>query len=350
MGNIPTFNIGDLELKLIQGGMGIGISGANLARAVSDERGLGVIASVELGALKGYPGKPADANSEAFRDEIRKARELTDGPIGVNIMRALTEYERLVDVAVKEDVDVIITGAGPALKLPKYIPEDSNTKIIPIVRGAREAEKFSKVWKRLGRAPAALIVEGPKAGGHLAYTVEELADPDFVNSFLEKSIGEVAEVAANYGNIPVIAAGGIFYGGDIARALEWGASGVQMGSRFVCTDECDASREFKEAYLASTPEDFVIIKSPVGMPGRALKNDFIDRSHEVRCLYNCLSTCNPKEAPYCIANALISAQRGDLDNGFVFAGTNAYLCKDIVPVSELFERLENEYEAGKMSA
>jgi nitronate monooxygenase len=340
---IPKFNIGELEIKLIQGGMGVGISGARLASAVANCGGAGIIASVGLGTLKNFPGRYVQANIDGLKSEIKKARDLSDGVIGVNIMRALTNYKETVQASIEEGVHIIITGAGPALDLPDYIGS-SNVKIIPIVNSSKGADTYCRVWEKRGHSPDAIIVEGPKAGGHLAYTLEQLNNPNYVEKALSEIVQDVSETVKKYNDIPVIAAGGIFYGGDIIKANEWGAKGVQMATRFVCTDECDAHYNLKKAYLDVNEDGLMIIKSPVGLPGRAIINDFLQKTHDVKCNYHCLKTCKPNESPYCIADALINAYNGNLEEGFAFAGLNAHKCHEIISVAKLFEKLEHEYK------
>lgn len=353
---IPTLKIGNLEVKLIQGGMGVGVSLSELASAVANEGGAGIIATVGIGALKGYPGSYVEANKAALADEIRKARSKTKGVVGVNVMHALTDYADLVRTAVEENVDLIISGAGIPKDLPSYL-NGKDIKLVPIVSSARLADMLCKAWggKLYNHFPDAIVVEGPKAGGHLGYSMEQLVDPDYVEHGLERIVPEVVEVVKKYEQmagraIPVIGAGGIFYGGDIARMHELGAAGVQMATRFVTTPECDADMKFKMEYVKSQKEDIVLIKSPVGMPGRAIDNQFLREVREGRkdfvCGYQCLKTCDPSKSPYCIAEGLFAAQKGELENGFAFCGTNAWRCKNIVPVKEVFRLLNEEYKQG----
>jgi len=353
LNNIPKIKLGNLEFNLIQGGMGVGISQENLAAAVANEGGAGIIASVGLGLL----GKYDRSDTEALRETIRAARRKTNGVIGVNIMHVLTNYEDQVKVAVEEGVDLIISGAGIPKNLPSFL-EEKNIKLLPIVGSARLANMLCKYWSnQYNHLPDGIIVEGPMAGGHLAYSKEQLADPNFVTYGLEEIVKEVVKAVEPFGKIPVIAAGGIFYGGDIKRFQEIGAAGVQMATRFVTTDECDADIRFKQAYLNSHPEDIIIIKSPVGMPGRAINNEFLRRvtrgeTVPTGCGYHCIKSCTPNESPYCIAQALINAQRGNLDKGFAFCGSNAYRTKEfgIVPVKQVFESLDREYVEGRTSS
>lgn len=347
--NFKDLIIGDLkiEIPIIQGGMGVRVSTAGLASAVSNEGGLGVIASVGLCEeewRQEYDYKKSSRTS--LVEIIRNVKQLTQKPFGVNIMCALTNYDDLVDAAQEEGVDVIISGAGLPLKLPSLI-KNNKTKLIPIVSSARAAELICSVWqRRYQRVPDALVVEGPLAGGHLGYSRDELNDGEHV--YLEKILQEVVFIAKKFEQnnvkMPVIAAGGIFDGQDIARVMRLGASGVQMATRFVCTHECDVALAYKEAYLAAKEEDIIIIQSPVGMPGRVISNDFVKKISngeriDFGCAYRCLITCDPKKVNYCIAKALVNASRGQMDKGFAMCGSNAHRIKRIVSVKELFAEL-----------
>jgi NAD(P)H-dependent flavin oxidoreductase YrpB (nitropropane dioxygenase family) len=359
--NLPKFKIGNLEINLIQGGMGVGISGNKLASAVANEGGAGIIASVGLGALFKYPGSYTKANQDALRDEISQARKKSNGVIGVNIMHALSDYVNLIKTSVEEKVDLIISGAGIPRDLPSYIGE-KDIKLIPIVSNVRVTEIIIKSWKRFNKLPDAIIVEGPKAGGHLGYDEEDLKNSSFVSRGLEKILKEVIEVTKKYGNIPVIAAGGLYDGSDIAYFTnkKISAAGVQMATRFVPTLECDASDKFKEEYLRATKENIIIIRSPVGLPGRAIKNKFLERVQnkerdKFKCTFKCLKTCDSIDAPYCIANALIEARDGNFTRGFAFVGANGYKCtpescldenKKFISVKTVVQRLSDEYNAA----
>lgn len=339
-----------IELPIIQGGMGVQVSSSSLASAVSNEGALGVIAAAALGE-ENQDGRYdyKERSRISLVKIIRNTREMTKRPFGVNIMCALTNYDDLVDTAQQESVDVIISGAGLPLRLPSLIKNDK-TKLVPIVSSARAAHIICSVWqRRYKRSPDAIVVEGPLAGGHLGYSREELHDSEHFN--LENILQEVLSAIREFGGrgvtIPVIAAGGIFDGKDISRVIRLGASGVQMATRFVCTHECDASLEYKKAYLSAKEEDIVIIQSPVGMPGRVVSNEFVKRISkgeriDFSCDYQCLSTCNPKEVNYCIFKALVNAARGNLDKGFVMCGSNAYRIKKIISVKELIAELVEE--------
>lgn len=339
-----------IEIPIIQGGMGVRVSASSLVSAVSNEGALGVIAAVGLGEESGDEKCDYKTRSRtALIDIIRETRNMTKNPFGVNIMYAITNYDDLVDATQAESVDVIISGAGLPLKLPSLI-KNNKTKLVPIVSSARAAHIICTAWqRRYKRLPDAIVVEGPLAGGHLGYSMEELNDSE--HFYLDKILQEVLSVVQEFGKdkerIPVIAAGGIFDGKDIARVIRLGASGVQMATRFVCTHECDASIKYKEAYLSAKKEDIVIIQSPVGMPGRVISNEFVKRISkgeriDFGCEYQCLSTCDPKKVNYCIAKALVNAYRGDLDNGFAMCGSNAYRIKKIISVKQLIAELVEE--------
>jgi len=348
-------HIGDLtvELPIIQGGMGIGVSMSGLAAAVANEGGVGVIAVAGLGMFEpDYLRNFIEANNRGLRKEIQKARELTNGVLGVNIMVALSNFAELVKTAISEGIDIIIAGAGLPLNLPEYLSKGSKTKLVPIVSSGRAAKILCAKWKeQYDYLPDAIVVEGPKAGGHLGFKRKQLDDPEFA---LEKLLPDVLEQVKYFEEkyhtkIPVIAAGGIFTGEDIKKIMDLGASGVQMGTRFVVTEECDASSKFKQTYIDSRKEDMEIIDSPVGMPGRAIRNEFIEKvsrgeKRPVKCPYHCLRTCNIKTTPYCIVSALLNGRKGNFYNGYAFAGANAYRTTKITTVKETMESLVSEYK------
>ncbi|HNW39629.1 MAG TPA: nitronate monooxygenase family protein [Candidatus Omnitrophota bacterium] len=344
--------IGNLKIQIpiIQGGMGVRVSNSSLVSAVSNEGVLGVIAAVGLGeevennALS-YPQRSV----VSFTESIRQTRAKTKNPFGVNIMCVLTNYEDLVNAAQDESVDVIISGAGLPLRLPSLI-KNKKTKLIPIVSSARAASIICSTWKRRYNClPDALVVEGPLAGGHLGYSLAELEDKENVSleNILQAVITVVKGFESGSKKIPVIAAGGVYEGKDIAKFIRLGASGVQMGTRFVCTHECDVAQEYKATYLAAKKEDIVVIKSPVGLPGRVILNEFVKRiiqgeRMDFNCQYHCLYTCDPKKVNYCIAKALLNASRGQMDKGFAMCGSNAYRIQKIISVKELISELVAE--------
>lgn len=351
--NWRGLHIGDLiaRIPIVQGGMGVGISLSGLASATANSGGIGVIAAAGIGLLE--PDGFRDfvgASIRALRREIRRARSLTKGILGVNIMVALTNFADMVRTAIEEEIDVIFCGAGLPVNLPEFLKAGIRTKLVPIVSSGRAAALIAKRWlEKFSYRPDAFVVEGPKAGGHLGFKKEQLEDVDFC---LEKLLPEVIAALAPFsdGNnpIPVIAAGGVYSGSDIHHLLSLGASGVQMATRFVATDECDAAPSFKKSFLDAKAGDLSIIASPVGLPGRALQNDFlaaVERGRHVpcNCPYHCIATCDPAKAPYCISLALLNAQKGRMDKGFAFAGLNASRVDKIVPVQELVDGLEQEF-------
>ena len=363
MNPFPALRIGDLSapLPIIQGGMSVGISLSGLASAVANEGGVGVIgtagiAMFDLDLSQGFD----EANNRALRTEIRRAREMIrgDGLLGVNIMVALTNFAELARTAIEEGVDFIFAGAGLPLSLPALATANMHTRLVPIISSGRAGRLIAKRWiEKYHYIPDAFVVEGPLAGGHLGFKREQIDDPAYA---LENLVPEVLEVTrdlekAHGKPIPVIAGGGVYTGADVLKFLQMGAAGVQMATRFVTTYECDASIEFKQAYIAADQEDIVIIRSPVGLPGRAIRNDFIDdvnagNRKPFQCPYHCIITCDCDNSPYCIALALINAQRGRLANGFAFCGSNAYRATEIVSVHEVIAALKAEYEEAVRTA
>jgi len=345
--------IGDLEIKvpIIQGAMGAMVSRASLASAVANYGGAGTIAGVGLGyGTEENETNFVKASREGLEREIRQAKELTKGIVGINILVALSNYEDLARTAVKERADFIISGAGLPLRLPKFVDGDL-IKLIPIVSSARATDIIIKTWKRrYNRLPDAIVVEGPMAGGHLGFRFEDLKSSS--ETRLENLVVDVLRIVKEYEkqlniSIPVIAAGGIFDGKDMAKLLRLGVHGVQIATRFVATFECLVADEFKELYLAAGEEDVVIINSPVGMPGRVIMTEFVDRILHggrvpIRCNYQCLKTCDPRTAPYCIAEALFNAVSGNLDEAVVFAGSNVSRVKKITFVKELMDEIVTE--------
>jgi nitronate monooxygenase len=355
---MPELRIGDLkaQLPIIQGGMGVGISLSGLASAVATEGGIGVIAAAGMGMLEpDFDTHFMEANIRALRREIKKARALTKGIIGVNIMVASSDFDNLLLAAVDEGADLILLGAGLPLKVPQILtPErmlEGKTKAVPIVSSDRAAAIILKSWEKYKCIPDAFVVEGPLAGGHLGFKKEQIADLDYR---LEKILPEVIDAVKPYEQrfgrqIPVIAAGGIYTGEDIYKFLNLGAAGVQMASRFVATRECDADTAFKMAYVNAKKSDMVIINSPVGLPGRAIRNQFLEdvsvgAKKPFKCPWKCLRTCDYVNAPYCICIALTNAKRGKLEDGFVFGGANAYRAERISSVKEIIHLLMDEYK------
>ena len=348
--NLQGLKIGNLISKypIIQGGMGVGVSMHNLAGNVAKEGGIGIISTADIGYQdEEFNKEPMKANLKAIGNEIEKAREIAPkGIIGVNIMVALNNYAEIVKECVKNKIDLIISGAGLPKDLPSFV-KGTKTKIAPIVSSGRAAKLISKVWmSKYDYVPDMIIIEGPEAGGHLGFKTEELTQENKpkLEDITKDVLKEVKEIENETGKeIPVVVAGGIFNGKDIAKFLKLGAKGVQIASRFVATKECDASEEFKQAYVKAKKEDIKIIKSPVGMPGRAIRNEFIKKveanKEKITKCYRCIKTCNPAETPYCITKALINAVKGNLDEGLIFCGSNVDKINKITTVKELMQEL-----------
>ena len=353
---MKTLKIGDLcaSVPIVQGGMGVGISLSGLASAVAREGGIGVISSAGLGVIySDYSKDYREASIWGLRQELRKAREKARGIIGVNVMVAMSNFADMVRTAVAEKADIIFSGAGLPLNLPSFLPEGAKTKLAPIVSSARAAGLLCRKWfSEFHYIPDAIVVEGPKAGGHLGYKPEQIDDAHFaLETVVPQVVAEVRAFEAEHDcHIPVIAGGGVYTGEDIYRILSLGAEGVQMGTRFVTTEECDADPAFKQSYLDATADDIEIIQSPVGMPGRAIRNSFLDRVKEglqrpKACPFDCIKTCDVTHSPYCIMLALYNAFRGRLQNGYAFCGANAWRAEKIQTVRELIASLKEEYDS-----
>lgn len=374
--SLKPLKIGNLVAKrpVIQGGMGVGVSLSSLAGAVAKAGGIGIISTAQIGFKDQDFGKnPMAANLRAIHSELKKAREKApQGILGFNIMVATKEYASYVKEAVKAGADVIISGAGLPIDMPKFVAEAENengdsekkerrTMIAPIVSSVKSALVICRMWDRkYHTAPDFIVVEGPCAGGHLGFSREQLtelgADTDHVAETFDepaydKEVRGIIEVVKGFAekykkHIPVITAGGIFDHKDVLHQFALGAEGVQAATRFVTTEECDADIAYKEAYINAKEEDIVIVKSPVGMPGRAIKNKFLERVSQVplkveRC-FRCLEHCNPATTPYCITKALINAAEGRIDEALLFCGSNAYRCEKIETVPEVMEALCGE--------
>lgn len=342
--------VGDLEIKvpIIQGGMGVRVSTSSLAAAVANCGAAGTIASVGLppDTAENRADVPKSCREHLLAD-IKKAKTLTRGVVGVNIMVALSNYEDISRATAKSGADYIISGAGLPLRLPEYT-EGSSIKLIPLISSARGAEVVFRTWKRrYNRIPDAVIVEGPLSGGHIGgNSLSELRAGQLTD--LGGSVKEVISVVSAYGkHIPVIAAGGIFDGKDMARFLRLGAKGVQIGTRFIATHECSAAEKYKQLFVDSDEKSLVYIQSPVGMPAKVIRTKFIDEMLQggrrpISCNYRCLRTCDPEKAPFCIAKALIDAVEGDIDNAVVLASSYVGRIKKIVSVKELIDEITSE--------
>lgn len=345
----------ELQVPIIQGGMGVGVSLGNLAGHVAKCGGLGVISSVNAGYnLPQFGSDSKGANFFALKNEIKKAKTIANGSglVGVNIMTAVSNYEETAKIAAEAGADVIISGAGLPLKLPEYI-EGADTMFAPIVSSGKAAallcRNYSKKYKRL---PDFFVLEGHMAGGHLGFSYEELTSHTAKNN--EALLTEVLEAVKPYEEeagrpIPVFVAGGVFDGKDMAHFMKLGAAGVQIGTRFIATEECDAHENFKMMMVNAKEEDVRIIASPVGMPARALYTPLLKRLEEgerfraLRC-NSCLTACKKGDnIPYCISRALIEAVQGNTEDGLFFCGENVHRIEKIVTVQELMKELVTEW-------
>lgn len=347
--NIKPLKIGNLIAKvpIIQGGMGVGVSLSNLAGNVAKNGAIGVISAAHAGYMEeDFESNTLKANLRGLAKHIKKAKEISsNGLIGVNVMVAMNNYVEHVKAAIEAGADLIISGAGLPLNLPEII-EGSSIKIAPIVSSSKAAKVILNYWKKhFNKTANAVIVEGPLAGGHLGFKANNLNDE--IKNFDNNVISIIKEVK-NFENefnttIPVVVAGGVFTHDDMIKYLNLGASGVQVATRFVATHECDAHINFKNAYVNCTKEDIELTISPVGMPGRAIRNKLTETLKKERIkitkCYNCLIPCNPANTPYCISSALINSVKGDVENGLVFCGGNAHRINKIVSVKELMDEL-----------
>ena len=349
--------IGNLHIPIpiIQGGMGVGISLSGLAVAVANQGGVGVISAAGLSYVHRNPALDfLQANIEGLKKELRLAKEKTEGIIGVNIMVAMSNFADLVRTAIAEKADIIFSGAGLPMGLPDFLTPGSQTKLVPIVSSGRAAQIICTKWKATyDYLPDAIVVEGPKAGGHLGFKNNQIEDAHYsLEELIPAVVKDVKVFEDTYQvEIPVIAAGGIYSGKDIYNILQKGAKGVQIGTRFVTTVECDASMGFKQSYINASENDIEIIQSPVGMPGRAVRNDFIEKVKQgskrpIKCPHHCIRTCDVSSSPYCIISALYNAYKGNMKSGYAFAGTNAYLATKITSVKEIFQELIDGFQTA----
>lgn len=313
---LPELRIGRLKsvLPIIQGGMAVRISTASLAAAVANEGGIGIIAASGM-------------SSQELKEEIRKARALSAGIIGINVMYAVSAFAELFKTALQEGIDLVVSGAGFSRDMFTW-GKEAQIPVVPIVSTA----KLAKISEKLGAQ--AVIVEGKEAGGHLGTTC---------------SVAEIVPEVKKSVSIPVIAAGGIVEGQDIVRAFNYGADGVQLGIRFAASEESNAAQNLKEFYVNSGKEDIVLIDSPVGLLGRALRNEFTEKliSGQIAPIRKCKQCLKKCTGNFCIMTALKNAQQGNLKDGLVFAGEFIEKIKRIMPVKEIIRTLLEEVEASQ---
>jgi nitronate monooxygenase len=346
-----------VQFPIVQGGMGVGISWDKLAGSVSKEGGLGVVSSVGTGyyhdkkfSHKNVNNKPYSEENfyskDALFDIVKNARKICgDKPLACNVLYASNDYGRIVTDACEAGVDMIITGAGLPTNMPEFTKDFPDVALIPIVSSARALKLICRKWKRYNKLPDAIIVEGPLSGGHQGFTYEQCYQDEFQ---LENIIPPIVEEAKNWGNIPIIAAGGIWDKNDIDKFISLGCSGVQMGTRFIGTFECDAHQNFKDVILGAKEEDIQLFKSPVGLPARGVRTNLQTMIEEktapkVACISNCVAPCKQgieaKAVGYCIADRLSDAYMGKTESGLFFTGSNGYRLKKLISVKELIHKL-----------
>ena len=344
-----------LEVPILQGGMGIGVSLGRLAGAVAACGGMGTVSTAVPGFDEpDFARDPQGANLRALRREVRRAREIAgkSGLVAVNAMVATTQYADSVRAAIEAGVDAIVSGAGLPLELPA-IAEGADVLLAPVVSGPRAAGLIARAWQKRGRLPDFVLVEGSEAGGHLGFDRQTLRTGTAPT--LAELVARTVEALAPFGRqrgraIPVFAAGGLWTGADAARMEAAGAAGVQFATRFIATPECDASQAYKDVMLAARPQDVALVDSPVGMPGRALRTPLVRRLEEglrlapSRCV-DCLRPCGRSTATYCIARALIRAVRGDYENGLFFCGAGVHRLEGMHSVAWLMKHWKTEWRA-----
>ena len=357
------FTIGKyaIEKPIVQGGMGVGVSWDQLAGTVSKEGGLGVVSSVGTGIYENRAyadklmadGRPYEAENFYSRKALFKifenARKICgDAPLACNILYAMNDYDRIVKDACDAGADIIITGAGLPLTMPEAAKDYPDVALVPIVSTAKALRILCRRWEKThGRLPDAVIVEGPLSGGHQGFKRDACFLPE---NQLEEILPPVVEEAKKWGDIPVIAAGGVWDHDDIVRMMELGADGVQMGTRFIGTHECDASDNFKQVILDSTEETIKLVKSPVGYPAHSVQTNLQKMIREgtapkIACISNCVWPCHrgeeAKVVGYCIADRLSDAADGMVETGLFFSGSNGYRLNEIISVRELMDKLMN---------
>jgi nitronate monooxygenase len=360
--SFKSLKIGKHTIKtpIVQGGMGLGISWDNLAGTVSLNGGLGVISSVGTGYYKDRKYTKKNINERPFEVEnfysrdgfkaiINSAKKIANGkPIAANVLYAINDYGRVARDACELGVDIIITGAGLPTNMPEFTQGYPDVALVPIVSSAKALRIICKRWKqRYDRLPDAIVVEGPKSGGHQGFTYEQCFKDEYQ---LENLIKPIKEEITKWGDFPLIAAGGIWDHEDILKVMELGADGVQMGTRFIGTHECDADENFKQVIIDSKEEDIKLLKSPVGYPARGVRTNLIKivdkrEGPKIKCISNCVSPCHrgqeAKEVGYCIADRLSDAYMGKVETGLFFTGSNGYKLKEIISVKELMNKLVN---------
>ena len=347
-----------IDIPIIQGGMGVGISWDKLAGAVSKAGGLGTISAIGTGyynnsqfVKKEIEGRPYETENfyskDALKEIFKNARKVCgDAPLACNILYAISDYEKTIVDACEAGANILVTGAGLPTNMPEFTKDYPDIALVPIVSSAKALKIICKRWtKRYNKLPDAVIVEGPLSGGHQGFTYEQCFQEEYK---LENLIAPIKEEIKKWGDFPLIVAGGIWDKDDIDKFIELGADGVQMGTRFIGTYECDAHDNFKNILIDAKEDDIVLLKSPVGYPARGVKTELLKHienktAPKIKCISNCVSPCKrgieAKEVGYCIADRLSDAYKGYKDIGLFFSGSNGYKIDKLLSVEELINKL-----------
>lgn len=333
----------ELELPILQGGMGVGVSLGNLAGRVASYGAMGTISAVGIGFKEDdFETNTWEANKRALNKEIQKAKDMAGGKglVAVNVMMAITDYDEVIKQAVSGGADVIVVGAGLPLNLPELVEED--TLIAPIVSGARALKLICRRWKTYNRLPDFVVLEGAWAGGHLGFSAEDIDNYKEDDLLQEtKDARAFLDTLKEQKDIPLFVAGNVFDEQRIKKLLEAGADGFQFGTPFIATQECDVSDLFKKVIVDAKKEDIVLINSPVGMPARALATPFVialrGEKQKIRDCRNCLRFCTPAATEFCISKALIHAAKGNYEEGLFFAGDGVDRIHRIKTVKEVID-------------
>ena len=346
----------ELALPLIQGGMGVGVSMGGLAGAVAAEGAMGTLSTADAGWNEpDFAAHPQQANLRALRREVQRAKRLAAGAglVAVNAMVATRQYADSVRTALEAGADAIVSGAGLPLELPA-LAEGFEALLAPIVSGPRAAQLICRTWaKRYGRVPDFVVLEGCQAGGHLGFEEADLLAGRCapLSQLIPQVLAALRPFEEKFGRaIPLFCAGGVATGAEMARCTRLGAAGAQLATRFIATEECDASQGYKDVLLAARPEDLRIIHSPVGMPGRAVNSPLVQRlaagmrQPPAHCS-GCIKSCRPAETPFCITHALIEAVKGNWEEGLFFSGSRVDLVDRMRTVPDLIDELMKEWRA-----
>lgn len=346
----------ELALPLIQGGMGVGVSMGGLAGAVAAQGAMGTLSTADAGWNEpDFAAHPQQANLRALRREVQRAKRLAAGAglVAVNAMVATRQYADSVRTALEAGADAIVSGAGLPLELPA-LAEGFEALLAPIVSGPRAAQLICRTWeKRYGCVPDFVVLEGCQAGGHLGFEEADLLSGlcTPLSRLIPEVLAALRPFEEKFGRaIPLFCAGGVATGAEMARCTRLGAAGAQLATRFIATEECDASQGYKDVLLAAQPEDLRIIHSPVGMPGRAVNSPLVQRlaagmrQPPAHCS-GCIKSCHPAETPFCITHALIEAVKGNWEEGLFFSGSRVDLVDRMRTVPDLIDELMKEWRA-----